>query len=65
MHSGGANRASIFRQLAGDDATLGGQAGVCRAYTNLFVGNAIFSFAAVCRQDDSCAGAPQHFCPSP
>jgi para-nitrobenzyl esterase len=65
IHSGGTDRSRIFRQLAGDGTALGGQAGVCLAYTNLFKDDAIFSFTATCRDDNTCAAAPHHFCPPP
>ena len=64
MHSGGVDRASIFQQLAADDAGLGGQAGICRAYNNLFGDTSIFGFAAACEAGDTCAGASQNFCPT-
>ena len=62
---GALDRASVFTKLAADSEALGGQAGVCRAYENLFGADAIFSFFAACKADTDCAGAAQYFCPSP
>ena len=65
LRDGALDRAGVFRQLAADSAALGGQKGVCLAYTNLFGEDAIFSFTTACPGDSNCAGAPQHFCPPP
>jgi len=65
LRDGALERADVFRQLAVDSAALGGQEGVCLAYTNLFGEDAIFSFTTACPDDSNCAGAPQHFCPAP
>jgi para-nitrobenzyl esterase len=65
MGSGGLDRDSIFRQLAGDRAALSGQAGVCLAYNSLFGANAIFGFTTHCPDGNPCAGSPEHFCPCP
>ena len=65
LRDGALDRAGVFRQLAADSAALGGQKGVCLAYTNLFGEDAIFSFTTACPGDSNCAGASQHFCPPP
>ena len=44
MQEGGLDRDQVFRQLAKDQSNLGGQAGVCLAYTNLFGEDAVFNF---------------------
>ena len=65
LQDGALDRAGVFRKLAQDSTALGGQQGVCLAYTNLFGQDAIFSFTAACRDPGDCAGAPQNFCPPP
>ena len=65
VHSGGLDRNAVFKRLAADHSGLGGQAGVCRAYTNLFGDNAIFQFTATCPDERACTGAPGYFCPQP
>ena len=65
MLSDGLDRSAVFKRLAADRSGLGGQAGICRAYTNLFGDNAIFRFTATCPDERACAGAPQDFCPPP
>jgi para-nitrobenzyl esterase len=65
MGTGGLDRNTVFRELAQDSTGLGGQDGICQAYTNLFGPGAIFGFAAQCPTTTSCAGAPENFCPLP
>ena len=63
LQDGALDRTDVFRKLARGSAALGGQQGVCLAYTNLFGEDAIFNFSATCRDHSDCAGAPQNFCP--
>jgi para-nitrobenzyl esterase len=64
MQSEGIDRSIVFGRLAQDRAGLGGQVGICRAYSNLFGDDAIFKFTATCPNESTCAGSPQNFCPS-
>jgi hypothetical protein len=63
MQHDGTDRNTVFRRLAQDSAGLGGQAGICRAYANLFGDNAIFRLMATCPDEGACAGSSQNFCP--
>lgn len=65
IHSGGLHRNAVFKRLAADHSGLGGQAGICQAYSNLFGDNAIFQFIATCPDERACAGAQGYFCPQP
>ena len=56
-------RERVFRKLAADQAGLGGQAGICQAYKQLFGEKAIFAFSAVCESHADCPGSVENFCP--
>ena len=56
-------RERVFRELAADQAGLGGQAGICQAYTQLFGEKAIFAFSAACKSTTDCPGSKDNFCP--
>jgi para-nitrobenzyl esterase len=62
MREGSLDRSEVFSTLAAAGAELGGQDGVCRAYTELFGEEAIFSFTTACNPEAPCPAEPLRFC---
>jgi len=63
LQDGRWTRERVFRELATDQEGLGGQVGICQAYTQLFGEKAIFGFSAACTSRADCPGAVENFCP--
>jgi hypothetical protein len=63
LQEGRWTRERVFRELAADQAGLGGQAGICQAYTQLFGEKAIFAFSTACESTTDCPGSKDNFCP--
>ena len=63
LQDGLRTRERVFQELAADKAGLGGQAGICQAYIQLFGEKAIFAFSTVCESTADCPGSVENFCP--